>query len=138
MVTSAQALKKYGDPTKESSMVLWDIPTELEIGVLPKRLYCNKDMILPLTKAFKNLISTGCVKELKTWDGCFNIRKKRALTSMSLHSWGIAVDVNAAWNGLNMVPKLSAEFVKCFTDAGFDWGGTWTRKDGMHFQLKNI
>ena len=23
-------------------------------------------MILPLTKAFKNLISTGCVKELKT------------------------------------------------------------------------
>jgi hypothetical protein len=138
MVTSAQALKKYGDPTKESSMVLWDVPTELEIGVLPKRLYCNKDMILPLTKAFKNLISTGCVKELKTWDGCFNIRKKRALTSMSLHSWGIAVDVNAAWNGLNMVPKLSAEFVKCFTDAGFDWGGTWTRKDGMHFQLKSI
>ena len=138
MVTSAQALKKYGDPTKESSMVLWDIPTELEIGVLPKRLYCNKDMILPLTKAFKNLISTGCVKELKTWDGCFNIRKKRALTSMSLHSWGIAVDVNAAWNGLNMIPKLSAEFVKCFTDAGFDWGGTWTRKDGMHFQLKSI
>jgi hypothetical protein len=138
MVTSAQALKKYGDPTKESSMVLWDIPTELEIGVLPKRLYCNKDMVVPLTKAFKNLISTGCVKELKTWDGCFNIRKKRGLASMSLHSWGIAVDVNAAWNGLNMVPKLSAEFVKCFTDAGFDWGGTWTRKDGMHFQLKSI
>ena len=68
MVTSAQALKKYGDPTKESSMTLWDVPKELEIGVLPKRLYCNKDMILPLTKAFKNLISTGCVKELKTWD----------------------------------------------------------------------
>ena len=138
MVTSAQALKKYGDPTKESGMTLWDVPKELEIGVLPKRLYCNKDMILPLTKAFKNLISTGCVKELKTWDGCFNIRKKRGLASMSLHSWGIAIDVNAAWNGLNMVPKLSAEFVKCFTDAEFDWGGTWTRKDGMHFQLKTL
>jgi len=138
MVTSAQALKKYGDPTKESSMTLWDVPKELEIGVLPKRLYCNKDMILPLTKAFKNLISTGCVKELKTWDGCFNIRKKRGLTSMSLHSWGIAIDVNAAWNGLNMTPKLSKEFVNCFTTAGFDWGGTWTRKDGMHFQLKSI
>jgi hypothetical protein len=100
MVTSAQALKKYGDPTKESSMTLWDVPKELEIGVLPKRLYCNKDMILPLTKAFKNLISTGCVKELKTWDGCFNIRKKRGLASMSLHSWGIAIDVNASDNVL--------------------------------------
>ena len=138
MVTSAQALKKYGDPTKESGMTLWDVPKELEIGVLPKRLYCNKDMILPLTKAFKNLISTGCVKELKTWDGCFNIRKKRGLASMSLHSWGIAIDVNAAWNGLNMTPKLSKEFVNCFVTAGFDWGGTWTRKDGMHFQLKSI
>lgn len=138
MVTSAQALKKYGDPTKESGMTLWDVPKELEIGVLPKRLYCNKDMILPLTKAFKNLISTGCVKELKTWDGCFNIRKKRGLASMSLHSWGIAIDVNAAWNGLNKEPQLSKEFVNCFTLAGFDWGGTWTRKDGMHFQLKSI
>ena len=138
MVTSAQCLKKYGDPTKESSMILWDIPAELEVGVIPKRLYCNKDMVAPLTQAFKNLIATGFVKELKTWDGCFNIRKMRGLTSMSLHSWGIAIDVNAAWNGLNKTPVLSAGFVKCFTDAGFDWGGTWTRKDGMHFQLAKI
>ena len=138
MVTSQQALKKYGDPTLEKWMVVWDVPTELEIGMIPKKIYCNKDMIKPLSHAFKNLIDTGKVNELKTWDGCFNIRKKRGLTSMSLHSWGIAIDVNAAWNQLNMEPKLSKEFVKCFTDAGFDWGGTWTRKDGMHFQLSNI
>lgn len=138
MVTSAQALKKYGDPTLERNMILWDIPTELEVGVIPKRLYCNKDMIYPLTQAFKNLIDTGFVKELKTWDGCFNIRKKRGLNSMSLHSWGIAIDVNAAWNQLNMTPTLSAGLVKCFTDAGFYWGGTWERKDGMHFELKSI
>ena len=138
MVTSAQCLKKYGDPTKENNMTLWDIPTNLEVGVIPKRLYCNKDMIEPLTKAFQSLIVTGKVAELKTWDGCFNIRKKRGLSSMSLHSWGIAIDVNAAWNGLGKEPVLSAGFVKCFTDAGFDWGGTWTRKDGMHFQLAKI
>lgn len=138
MVTSAQALKKYGDPTLEKSMVVWDVPTALEIGVIPKKIYCNKDMIKPLEQAFKNLIDRGFVKELKTWDGCFNIRKKRGLTSMSLHSWGIAIDVNAAWNGLGKTPTLSAGFVKCFTDAGFDWGGTWTRKDGMHFQLAKI
>jgi hypothetical protein len=138
MVTSQQALKKYGDPTKESNMVLWDVPTELEIGVIPKKLYCNKDLVAPLSLAFKNLITRGFVNELKTWDGCFNIRKKRGLSSMSLHSWGIAIDVNAAWNGLGKTPTLSAGFVKCFTDAGFDWGGTWTRKDGMHFQLSKI
>lgn len=138
MVTSAQALSKYGDPTLEKSMVLWDVPMELEIGAIPKRIYCNKDLVEPLEKAFKNLIETGHAAELKTWDGCFNIRKKRGLSSLSLHSWGIAIDVNAAWNQLNQNPALSPGFVKCFTDAGFDWGGSWTRKDGMHFQLNKI
>lgn len=138
MVTSAQALKKYGNPTLERNMVVWDVPVNLEIGVIPKRIYCNRDMIAPLTQAFTNLINRGHVHELKTWDGCFNIRKKRGLSSMSLHSWGIAIDVNAAWNGLGKEPTLSAGFVKCFTDAGFDWGGTWKRKDGMHFQLSKL
>ncbi len=135
LLTAAQCKKRYGEPEKESNMVLWDVPQELEIGVIPKRLYCNRDMVKPLTQAFKNLISTGYVKELKTWDGCFNIRKKRGLSSPSLHSWGVAIDVNAAWNGFGKKPTMSAGFVKCFTDAGFDWGGEWSKPDGMHFQL---
>ena len=139
MVTSSQALKKYGEPSQSNpNMILWDVPAHLEIGVIPKRIYCNKDLVKPLEAAFKALIDTGRVTELKTWDGCFNIRKKRGLSSMSLHSWGIAIDVNAFENGLGKQPKLSPEFVKCFTDNGFIWGGTWTRKDGMHFQLANI
>ena len=142
MVTSKQCWDKWGDPnTTEDEgkyMTLWDIPTSLEVGTIPKRLYCNKVLIEPLSKALKNLIDTGFVSELKTWDGCFNVRKKRGLVSQSLHSWGIAIDVNAAWNGLGKTPVLSAGFVKCFTDAGFEWGGTWTRKDGMHFQLAKI
>jgi len=139
MVTPQMALTKYGAPEKNNNMVLWDVPAELEIGVLPKRLYCNKDIVLPLSKAFKALIDTGHVKELKTFDGCFNIRYQRgSRTAASLHSWGIAIDVNAAWNGLGKDPQLSAGFVKCFTDNGFDWGGTWKRKDGMHFQLSKI
>lgn len=139
MVTSQQAQKKYGAPSPSNPhMVVWDVPTELEIGMIPKKIYCNKDMVEPLSNAFKKLISTKAVNELKTWDGCFNIRNKRGLNSMSLHSWGIAIDVNAFENGLNQTPKLSPLFVSCFTTSGFDWGGTWTRKDGMHFQLSKI
>lgn len=142
MVTSAQCLKKWGDPALVENelkyMNVWDVPTHLEIGVIPKKLYCNKQIVAPLTQAFTNLIDRKMIDELKTWDGCFNVRRKRGLKSLSLHSWGIAIDVNAAWNGLGKEPTMSAELVKCFTDAGFDWGGTWTRKDGMHFQLKNI
>lgn len=139
MVTSKDCLQKYGPATPDNKwLTLFDVPTELEIGVIPKRIYCNKDLISPISFAFRNLINRDFVKELKTWDGCFNIRKKRGSKSMSLHSWGIAVDLNAFENGLNQMPKLSPGFVKCFTDAGFDWGGYWQRKDGMHFQLANI
>jgi len=142
MVTSAQCLKKWGDPTVTTNelkyMTVWDVPAHLEIGVIPKKLYCNKEMIGPLMQAFSNIIDRGLINELKTWDGCFNVRKKRGLNSLSLHSWGIAIDINAAWNGLGKTPTMSAKLVKCFTDCGFEWGGTWTRKDGMHFQLNRI
>ena len=142
MVTSNQCLKKWGDPAIVENelkyMTVWDVPIHLEIGVIPKKLYCNKIIVDPLIKAFTNILDRNLIKELKTWDGCFNVRRKRGLKSLSLHSWGIAIDVNAAWNGLGKEPTMSEELVKCFTDAGFDWGGTWNRKDGMHFQLKNI
>ncbi len=142
MVTSTQCLKKWGDPAITTNelkyMALWDVPSHLEIGVIPKKLYCNKLMIGPLMQAFSNIIDRGLIDELKTWDGCFNVRKKRGLKSMSLHSWGIAIDINAAWNGLGNEPTMSNRLVKCFTDCGFEWGGTWTRKDGMHFQLRSI
>lgn len=138
MIFPKDCLNKYGNPVLEKNMVLWDVPTELEIGVIPKKLYCNKDIIAPLSKAFKNLIDREFIKELKTFDGCFNIRKQRGASSQSLHSWGVAIDVNASWNGLGKKPTLSTGFVKCFKDAGFDWGGDFKRLDGMHFQLSKI
>lgn len=142
MVTSAECLKKWGDPTVTTNelkyMTVWDIPSHLEVGVIPKKLYCNKILIGPLMQALSNIIDRGLVDELKTWDGCFNVRKKRGLKSLSLHSWGIAIDINAAWNGLGKEPTISTRLVKCFTDCGFEWGGNWSRKDGMHFQLRSI
>lgn len=139
MLTSAQCQKKYGTPSSSNPcMVMWDVPSILEIGVIPKKIYCNRDLVIPLSKAFQNLIHTGHVNELKTWDGCFNVRKKRGGSTMSLHSWGVAVDMNAFSNCFGCKPTLSAGFVKCFTDVGFDWGGNWRKPDGMHFQLKSI
>lgn len=138
MVTSKQCLDKYGPPEKEAHMTVWDVPADIEVGAIPKRLYCNIDMVKPLEKAFRNIIDRGLVDELRTFDGCFNIRKKRGCDSPSLHSWGVAIDINAAWNGFGKEPTMSPELVECFTDAGFDWGGLWAKKDGMHFQIKEL
>lgn len=160
MITSKEAWQKFGFESKEIEskfLTLWDVPKELEVGVIPKKIYCNKAIIEPLTKSFTQLIKTGCVNELKTWDGCYNPRPIRgyehqfenailtksyelAAKYTSMHWWAIAFDVNAAWNRLRQTPTLSKEFVKCFTDNGFDWGGnfTFTRLDGMHFQLSHF
>lgn len=138
MVTDKQCYKKYGPPELEKAMVLWDVPSDMEIGVIPKRIYCNRDLVAPLQAALRNVISRGLVEQLKTWDGCFNIRQKRGSTSMSLHAWGLAIDINASWNRFGRVPTLSAELVACFTDAGLIWGGEWSPVDGMHFQLREI
>jgi hypothetical protein len=139
MVTAEQCLKKWGIPSSGSRyLVLWTPDDLYRRGAIPARVYCNRDLVKPLRQAFTNLITRGCIDELKSWDGCFNIRQQRGGSSWSLHSWAIAVDVNAKENPLGQTPVLSPEFVKCFTDAGFDWGGKWKKPDGMHFQLAKI
>lgn len=140
MITEKDCLKKYGPPQAETNMILFDVPTELEIGIIPKRIYCNKDIVPVLERTFRNLIRTGEVRNLITWDGCFNIRGRlhQKNAPYSLHSWGIAIDVNAAWNRYGHKSTLTPAFVKCFTDAGFEWGGNWKTLDAMHFQLAKL
>lgn len=122
MVTSVDCWKKYGNPFKERNMIIWTVPNYMHFSALPKKIYCNKDLVIPLTNALSNLMLANLTSELKTWDGCFNIRSKRGSKSISLHSWGIAIDVNAAWNRFGKKGNMSKEFARCFTDAGFDWG----------------
>jgi hypothetical protein len=134
MVTSKQLFDKFGPPEKESAMVLFVHP--FNIDTVPKRIYCNKDMVDPLYAALKNVKHRGLEHLIKSWDGCFNIRRKVGASSPSVHSWGYAIDINAAWNRFGQQPTMDLKLVQCFKDAGFDWGGNWSAPDGMHFQLK--
>lgn len=138
MITSAQALARYGDPRTEAAMTVLTVPSDLRIGAVPARVYCNRDLVQPLLRAFENLRDANLADEIRTWDGCFNIRSKRVNQSLSLHSWGLAIDINASWNQLGKTPTMPANVVLCFLEAGFEWGGTWDAPDGMHFQLKEF
>jgi hypothetical protein len=138
MVTAAQLLRKFGPPENETSMTLFIVPDSIKIDSIPKRIYCNKDLVKPLEQALKLIVDYHLVSLVKTWDGCFNIRKKRGASSPSLHSWGYAVDINAAWNTFGKTPTMPSQLVQCFKEAGFDWGGNWAKPDGMHFQLSHV
>jgi hypothetical protein len=138
-ISSKQAAALFGDPTTERHMRLMQVPTNLQVGAIPRRIYCNRLLEKPLLRALQNIVDRGLAPEVRTWDGCFQIRQQRgSLFAASLHSWGLAIDINAAWNRLGAKPTMSAALVKCFTDAGFEWGGNWRRPDGMHFQLATL
>ena len=154
MPTAAQCLKKYGNPVnpkvQSKIMELWEVPIDIQkafshvrftaVGTIgfPKKIFINKDFRPLLEKGLRNVIVRRLTKEMKTWDGCFMIRFKVSGKTLSLHSWGIAFDCNRHENDYGMKPKLSAGFVKCFTDVDLEWGGYWEKPDGMHFQLKTI
>lgn len=54
---------------------------------------------------------------------------------ISMHGWGLAVDMNVSTNGLAQVPTMDPRIVAIFDKWGFVWGGRWRRPDGMHFEL---
>lgn len=155
-VTGIDLYRKYGHPKDlQSHFIVWNVPAELQKGKIPKKVYCHPDIVPHLQKGFENLVATGKWTELQSWDGVVNFRPIRgyeekyaalmqagkveeAMKYLSIHSWGVAFDCNAATNGLGKKPTVSPEFVKCFTDAGFEWGGGWKRLDGMHYQLATV
>lgn len=105
------------------------------IHALPGRIYCNQAMHAPLTRALTMLVTRGLSHAIHTYDGCFNIRQKHRTSTLSLHSWGLAIDINAATNRYGAHPTMPREVVEVFRAEGFDWGGEWHAPDGMHFQL---
>lgn len=139
MITHKDCLAKYGEPSDRNKfMVVWDVPSKIEVGIIPNRLFCNIDLVAPLTRVFTDLVNSRLHEKLLTFDGCFNIRKSRGLSIPSLHSWGVAVDFDAFRNQLGAEPQMDPKIVEIFEVHGFDWGGRWKRKDGMHFQLRAI
>jgi len=98
-------------------------------------VYCHKAMHSFLEKALNNLVSNNLLSDLKEYGGSHCIRATRGTSNWSAHSWALAIDINMTGNELGKKPTMSAAFVKCFTDAGFGWGGNYSRKDGMHFTI---
>ncbi len=87
----------------------------------------------------------GLLGLVKTWDGSFVPRFVRgSLTTLSNHAWGSAFDVNAEWNKRGTIPALRSqpgsvrELVPRAIELGLYWGGHFTRRDGMHFEVARV
>lgn len=112
------------------------------IPAMPNRLYLNKDIAPVMEDTLKRIISLQAYREIHAFDGLFNIRYVRgSKTRLSLHSFGIAIDLNAANNPLGLTKKQSIDkglvpfsnlFDEIWKDAGWTLGIDFSRPDGMH------
>ena len=81
--------------------------------------------------------------------GTFNWRRIKDTERLSLHSFGIAVDINVEYSNywkwddpggerlhLDYVNRIPLEIVEIFEKHGFIWGGKWYHYDTMHFEYR--
>lgn len=96
--------------------------------------------IFQATKGDKNLLTESGAN---VFGGSYNFRLMRGGNRLSMHSWGCAIDLDPARNGMADVTPHFAKYpfvVKAFEDLGAVWGGRWAGRncDGMHFQFARV
>lgn len=95
--------------------------------------------------AFEDITRAGLEGHILSCAGTFSPRHMGwdPSRNLSSHSWGIAIDLNVAWNGYGSRPAPSGSrgsvraLVPIFAQHGFAWGGDFGAPltDGMHFEL---
>jgi hypothetical protein len=101
------------------------------------RVTCHRLMIPQLRGALQDVVDAGLASTLHTYDGCYVPRfiERNPENSISLHTWGIAIDMDAATNYRGIEGTMHPEVVNIFKRWGFRWGGDWQYTDPMHFEL---
>lgn len=100
-----------------------------------------------LLRVFNNLFQVYPTEGMRkragiiVYDGLYNPRRMRGGSAWSMHSWAIAIDLNAAKNGnLTHWPTAATmpiEVMECFGREGWTSAGAFWSRDSMHFQSTN-
>jgi hypothetical protein len=100
---------------------------------------CHRAMLPHLRAALGELARRGLSGLVNPADfaGCYAPRRIQPRGQLSLHAWGLAVDLNASRNPFRGASHQDPRLVRVMEKHGFTWGGRWpTRPDPMHFELR--
>ena len=129
-----------GRVTPDPAWVAANIRTE-EVPLLGQ-VTCHRVMLPQLRAALEEVVSRGLASEIHPdeYAGCYYPRfiGYDPAKGLSLHSWGIAVDLNVPGNQRGTEGEMSRAVVAIFKKWGFAWGGDWNYTDPMHFELASI
>lgn len=153
MITTAQAIKKYGKPTDKGEYLIsiklpypmrlaWDKKTKVTT------MRCHKLVADKFTNVFTELLVVYGYEKIvelgiDLFGGCFNFRAMRGGSDYSRHSWGIAIDLDPERNLLNETSKTARfarpeykSMIDVFYKHGFVSLGKEKNYDWMHFEIK--
>jgi len=109
------------------------------------RIWVHRLVVDQVRGLFAAWEEAGLSGLIATWDGSLAFRFIRgSRTTLSNHAWGTAFDINASSNRLGTVPALRGEkgsvraLVPLANAHGFFWGGHFSRRDGMHFEVAKL
>ncbi len=152
MKTISQYIQKYGtpNPTGAGYLTTIDLPFPLRIAwdskTSVKKMTCHKDIAEPLKAVFNDLLKIYGYPKIRElgidlFGGCFNYRQMRGGSSLSVHAFGLAIDLDPDRNRLKETAR-TARFARpeyklmidVFYKHGFISLGKEKNYDWMHFQ----
>ena len=153
MLSDEQIIAKYGQPGDPTKLAVIDLPYPMRIAWdLTKtvtHMQCHQLLTGKFLNVFDDLQAHYGLPQLQAlgidlFGGCFNVRLMRgSKTKWSRHSWGIAIDLDPARNGLKVKSPI-AQFshieykamIDIFYAHDFEGLGREENRDWMHFQAK--
>ncbi|HVM14990.1 MAG TPA: M15 family metallopeptidase, partial [Egibacteraceae bacterium] len=113
-----------------------------DVPILGGQVVCHRLLIPQLRGALQEIKDRGLAHLIDTsqYGGCWVPRHILfdPGRGLSMHAWGLAVDINVSTNGYGATPQMDPRIVEVFDRWGFVWGGRWSTPDGMHFELGAI
>lgn len=134
--STSEAMKLFGSSSSEVSKQLVIVPFPTNNGTI----LVHKKAAPCFEQVGKEITASG-IKYTMINGGTFNWRQKAGGGSQSMHSFGIALDINVGanpWQGGtpgNCKTDVPKGVVDIFHKYGFSWGGEWNSVcDAMHFE----
>jgi hypothetical protein len=131
--------KSYPDGTivPEPAWVTGNI-VRATVPILGK-VTCHRLMIPQLAGALGEIEAAGLADRIhpEQYQGCYVPKLIEDSNSISMHTWGLAVDLNVPTNYRGTKGDMDPRVVAIFKTWGFRWGGDYVQSppDPMHFEL---
>lgn len=126
---------------------LWIDPAFVDANIRTERVpvlgevRCHRLMFPQLRGALREVAERGLGAAIHPhqYGGCFVPKGiEGSPGAISLHTWGIAIDLNVPGNLRGTEGEIDRRVVAIFKKWGFAWGGDWNWTDPMHFELAGV